>query len=120
MILNIRKSNIFKTNPAERFAKEYQLPFEAWNEVWRRYKLLEYSHKDIKDYLFIKYARNLNPKSIDRWILRTEVYGIASPLIEKGVEHVNSEIFKQYEQQLMDYLFQTMKSSGQGQSRIII
>lgn len=112
MILNIRKSKLFIADPSLRFSKEYGIPKEAWNEVWRRYKLLEYSNGDIRDYLFTKYGRNLTFNSMKRWIARGEVYSIAKPLITMGVVHVNSVIFKEYEEYVMNELVRPLRNGG--------
>lgn len=112
MIITIRKSQLFITDPAIRFAKEYAVPQEAWNEMWRRYKLLGYSPSDMRDYIFIKYARNLTSDAINRWIKRGEVYTIAKPLIKMGVIHVNSAIFKDYEEYVMNEMVKPLKGGA--------
>lgn len=120
MILDITQSKLFKVSPDVRFSKEYAVPLGTWIEVWRRYKLLGYLPKDIKDYMFIKYARNLSYNTIDRWIVCNEIYDIASPLIKKGVVHVNSDIFRDWEQNVMNELVKTLKSGSTSSSRSII
>lgn len=120
MIIDITQSKLFKLSPDIRFSKEYAVPLGTWIEVWRRYKLLGYNHSDIKDFLFIKHARNLSYSSIDRWIIRNEIYDITSPLIKKGVIHVNSEIFRDWEQNVMNELIKTLKSGASGNSKSII
>jgi len=120
MVINITKSKIFKLDPSIRFSKEYGLPKEVWNEVWRRYKLLDYSNGDIRDYLFIKYARNLSFMSMSRWISRGEIYMITKPLIEKGVQHVNSSIFGNYEEYVMNELVKPLKNGAIRQAESII
>lgn len=120
MIISIRKSKIFTTDPAVRFAKEYGLQKNVWNEVWRRYKLLNYSNGDIRDYLFLKYARNLSFNSMNRWITRGEVYVIVKPLIEMGVVHVNTVIFKEYEEYVMNELVRPLKNGAIKKSESIL
>ncbi len=120
MILDIRKSNIFTTSPDVRFTKEYSVPSGSWDKIWSKYKFYGYNHGDLKDYIFIKHARNLSYTTIDRWVMRAEIFSISEPLIKMGVQHVQSEIFKEWEQPLMDYLFKTMKSGSTTKSRIVI
>ncbi len=120
MVIDITKSRIFTTDPSIRFSKEYGLPKEVWNEVWRRYKFLDYSNGDVRDYLFIKYARNLNFMSMKRWIARGEVYIISKPLIEKGVIHVNSRIFGDYEEYVMNELVRPLKDGANTKAESII
>lgn len=120
MIINITCSRIFTVDPAIRFAKEYALPQESWNELWRRYKLLGYSNGDLRDYLFIKYARNLKHASMYRWIARGEIYTVTKPLVKLGVEHVNSSIFGDYEEYLMNELVKPLKNGAVKKSQSII
>lgn len=120
MILNLTKSKLFKKHPDTRFSEEYTVPKGAWNEIWRRYKLLDYSPADIKDFVFVKYARSLSYPTISRWIFRTEIYSISAPLIKKGVVHANSEIFKEFEEELMNELLKTMQYDDTNSSRTII
>ncbi len=120
MILNLTKSRLFKVNPDKRFSDEYSVPKGVWDEVWKRYKLHDYTHSDIKDYLFIKHVRNVSFVSIGRWIIRSEIYSIANPLIKEGIVHVNSEIFNQFEQQLMSELVREIKSGVSSHSKTII
>lgn len=120
MIINITKSKIFKLDPSIRFSKEYGLPKEVWAEVWRRYKLLDYSNGDIRDFLFVKYARNLNFMSMKRWIQRGEVYIISRPLIKEGVVHVNSRIFGDYEEYVINELVKPLKNGAIKKAESII
>ena len=120
MIIDIKKSTIFTLNPSLRFAKEYGLPKEVWNEVWRRYKLLDYSNGDIRDYLFLKYARNISWSAMNRWLSRGEIYMITKPLIDKGVIHVNSCIFKEYEEYVMNELIRPLKDGASNKAKSII
>ena len=120
MIIDIRNSQIFTIDPSIRFSKEYGLPLTAWVEVWRRYKLLDYSNGDLRDYLFIKYARNLNYMTMKRWIQRGEVYSITCPLLKEGVIHVNSQIFKDYEEYVMNELVKPLKNGATNKAKAII
>ncbi len=120
MIINIQKSTVFTLNPSLRFAKEYGLPHSVWNEIWRRYKLLEYSNGDIRDYLFLKYARNISWTAMNRWLYRGEIYMITKPLIDKGVVHVNSQIFKEYEEYVINELVRPLRNGASKQPKSII
>lgn len=120
MIIDITKSNLFTKEPSLRFSKEYGLPKDVWKEVWRRYKLLDYSNGDLRDYLFLKYARNISWDSMRRWICRGEVYMVSHPLVEKGVIHVNSKIFGNYEEYVMNELVKPLKTGARKKSESII
>jgi len=120
MIINIRTSKIFTVDPSIRFSKEYGLSKDVWPEIWRRYKLLEYSNGDIRDYLFLKYGRNVSWDSMRRWLHRGEVYAITKSLIPKGVVHVNSNIFKEYEEYVMNELVKPLKNGASRKAKSII
>ncbi len=120
MIIDITKSRIFKIDPSIRFSTEYNLPKGVWAEVWRRYKFLDYSNGEIRDYIFIKYARNLNFMSMKRWLCRGEVYMITRPLIQKGVQHVNSRIFGEYEEYVINELVRPLKDGATTKAESVI
>ena len=104
MIIDLSQSKLFTKDPDIRFAKEYAVPLGTWKEMWRRYKLLEYSNGDLRDFFFIKHARNLTYTSMDRWIVRTEIYERARPVLIMGANMANTEIFGEFEQKVMDEL----------------
>lgn len=120
MIIDITRSKIFKVAPSNRFSNEYGLPKDVWTEVWRRYKLLEYSNGDLRDFIFIKYGRNLTWEAMKRWIQRAEVYSISHPLIEKGVIHVQSSIFGDYEEYVMNELVKPLKNGAVRKTQSIL
>ena len=120
MIISITKSRIFTSDPAFRFSKEYGIPHDSWANVWRRYKLLDYTNRDLRDFIFLKYARNLSDSAMSRWIMRGEVYFISYPLVKKGVQHVNTSIFKGYEQYVMNELIKPLKNGAKKKSSSII
>lgn len=120
MIIDLTKSKIFTIEPDVRFSREYALPQGSWTAIWRRYKALDYSNEDMRDYLFIKHARNLNFISMDRWIVRSKIYEISGPLIKKGVKHVNSEIFGELEEIVMNELVKSLKNGATQKPKSII
>lgn len=121
MIIALLHSKLFTQDPDIRFSKEYGVPLGTWKELWRRHKLLDYSNGDLRDYLFVKHARNLSYNSMSRWVQRSEVYTITNPLLKKGVQHVNTEIFGDFEQYVMDELTKQLRYGGaKAESRTII
>lgn len=120
MIIDLSKSSLFTKDPDVRFAKEYLVPQGTWKKLWRCYKLLEYSNGDLRDYLFIKFARSISYSSMDRWIVRSEIYSVANIVLKKGAVHVNTSIFGNYEQYVIDEITKTLRFSGGKDSRVII
>lgn len=101
MIIKLRTSQLFTTDPAIRFAKEYGVSPDLWREMWRRYKDLEYTVKDLCDYFELKTKRRPGRKSIIRWLRRAMIYWMANEAIKKGAHAVVSEYFEEYEQDVI-------------------
>jgi hypothetical protein len=120
LIIDLSKSNLFTKDPDIRFAKEYGVPEGTWLELWRRYKLLDYSNGDLRDYLFVKCARNLSYTSMDRWIQRTEIYERARIVLMMGATMANTSIFGEFEQYVMNELTRNIKPGVSTDSRSII
>lgn len=120
MIIDITQSKFFTEDPDLRFSKEYLLPQGTWRDLWRRHKLLEYTNRDLRDYLFVKHARSISRNGMERWIARSEIYMVSRPVLEKGAKAVNTEIFGNYEQYVMDELTKQIRFGGHGSSKSII
>ncbi len=120
MLINISKSKLFTVDPGLRFAREYGLSEDIWKELWRRYKLLEYSNGDLRDFLFIKHARSLSYNSMDRWLKCGEIYSRAKPIVDKGVSNVNTIVFGDLEQDVIDLLTKQLRFGRSEESKAII
>lgn len=120
MVIDITQSILFTKDPGERFAKEYSVSNNTWPELWRRYKLLDYSNGDLRDYLFVKHARNLSYNSMNRWLMCGEIYMLSKPLIDKGVTTVNTIIFGELEQYVIDELTKQLRWGRSTESNSII
>lgn len=104
------KSKLF-TDPDARFSKEYNIPRGIWNEMFRRYKLNDYPLKDISDLLLAKSGIRVNEKTLNRWIVRSEIYTIARPHIEQGQRAVQSAIFHRFEDDLVSEITKNLRFS---------
>lgn len=111
MIINLTKSNLFTEEPDMRFAREHSLPRGLWTELWKRYKLYEFTIPELCEYYTMKTGRKTSNKAISRWIWRSEIYSLAHPAIKKGAEVVISSFFNQYEWQVIRELTKNVKSS---------
>lgn len=120
MIIDLSKSKLFTTDPSVRFAREYAVPEETWKELWRRYKLLDYSNGDLRDFLFVKHARSLSYNSMERWIRCGEIYMLSKPVIDKGAHVVNSVLFGEQEQYVIDILTKQLRFGRSGDTKAII
>ncbi len=120
MIIDLSKSKIFTQDPALRFAKEYALPKDTWDKIWRRYILLQYSNGDLRDYIFIRYGRNLHFMAMQRWIIRAKVYEIAQLDLKRGRTQANTVIFGELEEFVMNELVKPLRNGGNTKSKSII
>jgi hypothetical protein len=93
MIIRITKSELFTKDPDIRFCNEYGITRGTWKEMWRRYKLMEYTPKELCGYFHIVTSIPISQKAMKRWILRTEIYSKTKPIIDKGAETVVSTYF---------------------------
>ena len=93
MLIHLNKSKLFTEDPAIRFAKSYSLEEDTWKELWKRYKLMDYSVSDLCEYMKIKTGQEIIDMSMRRWLMRAEIYLRAKPFIEKGATTVTTEFF---------------------------
>jgi hypothetical protein len=112
MIIDITKSMLFRMHPDIRFAKWCKLPVGFWTEIYRRHKLLGYSNEELREFYLIKTGKIPTAHLIERWLWRTEIYHITEPLIKKGVRHVNSSIFREYENLVIQELTKSQKEGS--------
>lgn len=120
MIIDLSQSQLFTIDPDLRFAKEYGVPLGTWKTLWGRYKLLDYSNGDLRDYLFVKHARNISYTSMTRWINRTEVYERGMAILSMGAKMANTNVFGDFEQYVLDEITKNMRASVSSDSRAII
>jgi hypothetical protein len=120
MLINIRKSRIFDTNPAKRFADKYNVPEELWTEIWKRYKLLQYDIADLADYFHFKAGQPIKRRYIKRWLFLTEIYTRTKHARDMGVQIVNTEIFGTLEAQVINEVTRHMKNGSTQDSNIIV
>jgi hypothetical protein len=111
MIIRIDNSKLFTVDPDTRFAREYNLPKGVWNELWKRYRLLDYSMVELCALYHIKTGRRTNAQSIKRWIFRTEVYARAREARKLGARAVDSSYFNNNEEGLLKEIFKNKTSA---------
>jgi hypothetical protein len=109
MILHLRKSVMFTQDPDARFSKERSVPTGLWKEMWKRYKLLDYTYEDLADYFEIKAKKQITKRSLQRWIKRTEIYSRAQEALLKGAQAVKSDFFGVYELDVMKEILKNGK-----------
>lgn len=119
MIIKLRTSQLFITDPSIRFAKEYGVPHTLWKEMWRRYKDLEYTVADLCDYFELKTKRRPKSNSIRRWLRRSMIYWLANIAIKKGAHAVVSEYFEEYEQDVIKEITKHIRRGATKNSTII-
>jgi hypothetical protein len=120
MIINLTKSKMFTVDPSKRFAKEFNVDEKVWTECWFKYKLYGFSQNDLRDYVEYKTGRKPSVLSINRWVVRTEIYSIARKAFKMNARIVQSYFFEEYEKEVLDELLKNMKSSATKSSRTIV
>lgn len=119
MLINLTKSDLFTVDPAVRFARNYDVPQQLWTEMWRKYKLLDFTHKELREYFQMKTARRISQRNLNRWIFRSEIYSMARPMMKEGVKTVNSYFFKEYELKVQNEIIKHLKYGVTKDSRIM-
>lgn len=120
MIIDISQSQLFYGDPDERFAKEFNVDKGIWTELWKRHALMGYTQAEMIEYFHLLTGRKPSFDSIGRWILRTKIYSISSPILKKGAIHVNTEIFGEYEDFVIKEVTKHLKSGASKSSKIVL
>lgn len=120
MIIHLRKSALFTTDPAKRFGKEFNVDEDVWVKAWLKYKVMSLSIPEICEYIYIKTGRRPSYNSISRWIVRTEIYSISKEAFKMGAMIVKSEFFGIYERNVIEELTRNIKSSVKKNPKSIV
>ncbi len=119
MIILITKSELFTIDPDLRFARQYGVSKGVWKELWRRNKLLGYTNKELREYFLLKTGKQIAHKSMNRWIMRTEIYSKTKPVLDMGCESLNSNYFEKLEWFVIKELLKNLQSSVHKNSKIL-
>ena len=120
MLIYLNKSKLFTEDPAMRFAREYMTTEQMWNELWRRYKVLEYTVPELCEYMQIKTGSRFNERTMRRWVTRSELYHRAHPFVSRGVHTATTELFGEFEQDVINELMKHMKNDGAKSTFLIV
>lgn len=120
MLIHLTKSKLFTIDPSKRFGKEFNVDEHVWTDCWLKYKLYHFNKKELRDYVEFKTGRKPSISSIERWIIRSEIYTIARKALKMDAKVVQSYFFEKYEKQVIDELLKNMKSSVVKNSRSIV
>jgi len=113
-------TKLFKIEPDLRFSYEHNVPKGFWNDLWRRHKMLEYTVKELCDFYTLKTGKQASWSTIDRWLLKTEIFNKARPYVKKGVNVINTDIFGELEEKVINELTRQIRESGISNSNVII
>ena len=119
MIIRLSESKLFTTHPSFRFADKYLVSPDIYQELWRRYRLLEYSIPELCEFYYIKVGTPIDKAYMDKWMFRGAVYMKAQEVMKKGVECVNSEFFGDYERRLIEELLKNIKSKAAVNTKVL-
>jgi len=84
---------IFTINPSLKFAETMNCPTWLWTEMYYRYKTMNYSKGDLKEWFEFKTKKYISYKTICRWVVRQELYDDVKDIRHRGVKIVNSQFF---------------------------
>lgn len=119
MIIKLTESKLFTKDPAIRFAEEYHISQDIWKELWRRYKLLDYSIPELCEIYYIKVGKPIKRRVMDEWMFRGQVYMMTHDKVKMGVQAVNSNFFGDLEQRVLNEVLHHLKYSNTSSSRIM-
>lgn len=120
MLVKLRNSQLLFHDPSKRFARTYGVPEQLWVELWKRYKVLEYSVPELVEYFNIKSHKSVRPRQIKRWLFLTEVFILTKPAREKGALVISTDMFGKLERKVIDELTRGMRECGSKKSNIIV
>ena len=120
MLIKIKHSQLFSTDPCKRFSKEYNVPETMWIELWKRHKLLDYTISDLVDYFNIKTGRRIKRRNVERWLFLGEIYVVTKPARDKGAEVISTEIFGVLEGRVIEEITRHLKSGSTKDSRLMV
>ena len=120
MLVKLRNSRLFDTDPTRRFAAQYGVGEDIWLELWKRHKVLEYSVSEMAEYFRIKTGKIVQPRQVSRWIFLTEVFVLTKPARDKGARVINTEMFGKLEKKVIAEVTRGMRESGAKRSHIIV
>jgi hypothetical protein len=111
MIIHLTKSKLFTVDPAKRFGKEFNVSPDLWTECWLKYKLYGLGKEELRGYVEFRTGRKPSMTSIERWIIRTEIFSLAKKAFKMEARVVQSYFFEEYEKHVIDELTKNMKTS---------
>ena len=120
MIIYLRKSKLFTVPPAVRFGEAMNVDHKLWDDIWKRYRLLDYTTRELRELFELKTGKKIHRNTMNNWIFRTEVYSQAQPLIKKGAVSVRSEFFNKHEGKLILELTKHIRTGCARDSRTIV
>lgn len=110
---------MFTEDTAIRFARQYGVKPKVWNEIWKR-ALNGYDYESLCGYFLYKTGKKIDPTSLKRWIIKTDIYCRANHIMLMGVRVVNSAYFGEHEDFILKEILRNMKSSTTQDSRIMV
>lgn len=120
MLVKLRHSRIFDTDPTRRFSWQYKVDENMWMELWKRYKVLDYTVPEIVEYFQLKTGKDITTRQVKKWIFLTEVFALTKPAREKRAEVFDTSLFGKLEKKVIVEITRSMKFCGVKRSNIIL
>lgn len=119
MIIKLYESKLFTLDPAIRFAREYGVDKQVWNELWKRH-LAEYDTEALAGYFIYKTEKRITTDALRRWFRMADVYCRANHIMLMGIRVVQSEYFGEYEELVLKEVLRGIKYSKVKEPRIVL
>lgn len=88
MIVNLHLP-MFQVSPSERFSKSLHVEGQIWKDLWYRYKYLEYSPSECREWFLIKTKKEIGVWQLLRWMKRQEIYLLAQEVKDFDTIHIS-------------------------------
>jgi len=86
---------VFTEDPYMAFSKQHEVDPYLWREMYHnRYLWHQYDIPILTEFFNLKTGKNINERTIRRWIKRTILYNRAKEIRKRGVREVSHEFFE--------------------------
>lgn len=93
----------FQIDPDERFSKSMKVPRGFWNNMYQKHKFWGYKQTELREWFNFKTKRTISRNSVDRWIVRHEMFIDATKAVKKGYKSINLGFFRRNHDYLVKF-----------------
>ena len=104
MIIDLGR-RIFVVHPDKRFSSQNHVPEGTLLDLHHRYKKLEYSIGDLKEFLYIRTRKDIDRKTLWLWMQSIDIYTRAQMARKVRAKYVTPEFFGEKNKQTIIRIF---------------